>query len=105
MYKKNNREISHPVILRILRRSGTKKNKREISQEEINWFGNCSNVAQLYFIMTRIMLFSYGYARQIINNRKNAANSLAISMAMRIRRYGAERIAQYGRSRATLDAT
>jgi len=55
--------------------------------------------------MTRIILFSYGYARQIINNRKNAANSLAISMVMRIRRYGAERIAQYGRSRATLDAT
>ena len=26
-------------------------------------------------------------------------------MTMRIRRYGAERIAQYGRSRATLDAT
>ncbi len=26
-------------------------------------------------------------------------------MAMRIRRYGAKRIAQYGRSRATLDAT
>jgi hypothetical protein len=26
-------------------------------------------------------------------------------MAMRIRRYDAERIAQYGRSRATLDAT
>ena len=51
------------------------------------------------------MLFSYGYARQIINNRKNAADLLAISMAMRIRRYGAERIAQYGRSRATLDAT
>jgi hypothetical protein len=41
------------------------------------------------------MLFSYyGYARQIINNRKNAAASLAISMAMRIRRYRAERIAQ-----------
>ncbi len=55
--------------------------------------------------MTRIMLFSYGYAQQIMNNRKNAANSLAISMAMRIRRYGAERITQYGRSRATLDAT
>jgi len=36
---------------------------------------------------------------------KNAPTSLAISMAMRIRRYGAERIAQYGRSRATLDAT
>jgi hypothetical protein len=26
-------------------------------------------------------------------------------MAMRIRRYGAERIAQYGRSRASLDAS
>jgi len=51
------------------------------------------------------MLLCCGYARQIINNRKNAADSLAISMAMRIRRYGAERIAQYGRSRATLDAT
>jgi hypothetical protein len=35
----------------------------------------------------------------------NAADLLAISMAMRIRRYGAERIAQYGRSRAILDAT
>ncbi len=35
----------------------------------------------------------------------NAADLLAISMAMRIRRYGAERIAQYSRSRATLDAT
>ena len=55
--------------------------------------------------MTRIVLFSYGYARQIINNRKNAADLLAISMAMRIRWYVAERIAQYGRSRATLDAT
>jgi hypothetical protein len=51
------------------------------------------------------MLFSYGYARQIIKNKKNAADSLAISMAMRIRRYGAERIAQYGRSRASLDAS
>jgi hypothetical protein len=40
------------------------------------------------------MLFSYGYARQIINNRKKAAASLAISIAMRIRRYGAEGIAQ-----------
>jgi len=53
------------------------------------------------------MLFSYGYARQIINNRKNAAASLAILMAMQIRRYGAEGIAQYSRSRATttIDAT
>jgi hypothetical protein len=55
--------------------------------------------------MTRIMLFRYGYLRQIINNRKNAADSLAISIAMQIRRYSAERITQYGRSRATLDAT
>ena len=64
-----------------------------------------NSVAWLHFIKTRIMLFSYGYARQIINNRKNAAALLAISMAMRIRRYSAERIAQCSRSRATLDAT
>jgi len=36
---------------------------------------------------------------------KNARTSPAISMAMRIRRYSAERITHYGRSRATLDAT
>jgi hypothetical protein len=36
---------------------------------------------------------------------KYAPTLLAISMAMQIRRYDAERIAQYGRSRATLDAT
>ncbi len=41
------------------------------------------------------MLFSYGYAWQIINNRKNAPTSMAISMVMRIRWYGAEPIAQY----------
>ena len=43
---------------------------------------------------------------QDIRSRKenNAPTLLAISMAMRIRRYGAERIAEYGRSRATLDA-
>jgi len=51
------------------------------------------------------MLFSCGYAQQTINIRKNAADSLAISMAMWIRRYSAERIAHCGRSRATLDAT
>jgi hypothetical protein len=51
------------------------------------------------------MLFSYGYAWHKINNRKNAADLLAILMAMRIRRYSAERIAQYCRSIATLDAT
>ena len=53
-----------------------------------------NSVARLYFKLTRIMLFIYGYAQQIINNRKNAAASLAILMAMRIRRYDAERIAQ-----------
>ena len=36
---------------------------------------------------------------------KNAPTLLAISMAMRISWYGAERIAQYGRSRDTLDAS
>jgi hypothetical protein len=34
-----------------------------------------------------------------------ALTLLAISMAMQIRWYGAKCIAQYGRSRATLDAT
>ena len=51
------------------------------------------------------MLFGYGYARHKIVIRKHAPALCAISMAMRIRRYGAERIAQYGRSSATLDAT
>ena len=45
------------------------------------------------------MQFSYGYAQQNINNRKNAADLLAILMAMRISQYRAEHIAQYGRSR------
>ncbi len=36
---------------------------------------------------------------------KNGPALLAISIAMRIRRYCAEPIAQSGRSRATLDAT
>ena len=35
---------------------------------------------------------------------KNGPASRAIMMAMRIKRYGAKRIAPYGRSRATLDA-
>ena len=35
---------------------------------------------------------------------KNAPTLPAISMAMRIRRYDAKHIAQYGGSRATLDA-
>ena len=36
---------------------------------------------------------------------KNGHASRAISMAMRIKRYGAKRIAQYGRSWDTLDVT
>jgi len=38
-------------------------------------------------------------------NEKNAPALRAILKAMRVRRYDAECIAQYGRSRATLDAT
>jgi hypothetical protein len=40
-----------------------------------------------------------------LTTEENAPTLLAILMAMRIRRYGAERIAQYVWSRATLDAT
>jgi len=40
-----------------------------------------------------------------LTTEKHAPASRAISKAMRVRRYNAERIAQYGRSRATLDAT
>jgi len=36
---------------------------------------------------------------------KNGPASRAVLVAMRIRRYGAEHIVQYGRFRATLDAT
>jgi hypothetical protein len=53
-----------------------------------------NSVARLYFKLTRIMLCSYGYARQIINNKNNAAALLAISMAVRFKRYGAKRISQ-----------
>ena len=40
-----------------------------------------------------------------IDDRKKEPASQAISMAMRSKQYGAERITQCGRSRATLDAT
>ena len=40
-----------------------------------------------------------------IDDRKKEPASQAISMAMRSKKFGAERITQYGRSRATLDAT
>ena len=40
-----------------------------------------------------------------LTTENNGHASRAISMAMQIKRYGAERIAQYGRSRTTLDAT
>jgi hypothetical protein len=62
-------------------------------------------VAQLYFQLTLTWLFKYIYAWHTIDGRKKAPTSLAISMVMRIRWYGAKHIAQYGRSRATLDAT
>ena len=32
-----------------------------------------NTISRLYFIMTRIMLFSYGYARQITKNRKKCS--------------------------------
>jgi len=52
------------------------------------------------------MLFSTGYARQIIDNRKKCTYFAGHLMAaMRIRQYSSKRIAQYGRSRATGDAT
>jgi hypothetical protein len=40
-----------------------------------------------------------------LTTETNAPNLLAFSMAMWIRRYDAKHITQYGRSRATLDAT
>jgi hypothetical protein len=40
-----------------------------------------------------------------LTKEKNAPTSLAISMAMWIRWYGAEHITQYGRSRVYFDAT
>jgi hypothetical protein len=63
-------------------------------------------IARLYFKLTILWSFSYSYADDIkLMTDKNAPPLLAISMAMPIRWYGAERIAQYGRSRATLGAT
>ena len=32
-----------------------------------------NSISRLYFIMTRIMLFSFGYAQQIINNNKKCS--------------------------------
>ena len=40
-----------------------------------------------------------------LTKEKHAPALRAISKAMRVRRYDAESISQYGRSRATLDAT
>jgi hypothetical protein len=40
-----------------------------------------------------------------LTTQKHAPPSLAISMDKRIRQYGAEHIAHYGRFRATLDST
>jgi hypothetical protein len=55
--------------------------------------------------MTRIMLFSTVMHNKKSRTEKHAAASGTISLAMRIRWNGAKHIAQYGRSRATLDAT
>jgi hypothetical protein len=55
----------------------------------------------LGFIFNITWSFSYGYARHKIDNRKNGPALQAISMAMRIRRYSAERIPQYGKCKAT----
>jgi hypothetical protein len=57
------------------------------------------------FLWTITCLFSYGYAIHKSTKGKNGPALRAISKAMRIRRYNAECISQYGRSRATLDAT
>jgi hypothetical protein len=53
------------------------------------------------------MLFSYGYGQQQqqIGDSKNAGKSLAISIAIRMRRYDAGHIAQYNTSKASLGAT
>jgi hypothetical protein len=59
--------------------------------------------AQLYFKLTLTWSFHYIYARHKSMTEKNAPALLAISMAMQIRWYGAKRIAQYSKSRATLD--
>ena len=64
-----------------------------------------NNIARLYFQWTITWSFSYIYAWHKIDDRKNGPALRAILMAMRIRRYGAECIAQYSRSRATRDAT
>jgi hypothetical protein len=40
------------------------------------------------------MLFSHGYGQQQIGNNKNAGKSLAISIAIRMRRYNAGCIAR-----------
>jgi hypothetical protein len=49
--------------------------------------------------------YSYSYANIKSTTEKKAPASQAILMAMQIRRHGAEHIAQYSRSRATLNAT
>ncbi len=64
-----------------------------------------NSVARLYFLLTLSWSCKYIYAWHKNDDRKNAPTLLAISMVMQIRRYGTKRITQYGRSRATLDAT
>ncbi len=58
-------------------------------------------------LCVKLLTWSFNYILHDIKSttEKNAPTLLAISMAMWIRWYGVKRIAQYGRSRATLDAT
>ena len=51
------------------------------------------------------MLFSYGSGRQRINSKKNAGESMAISIALAMQRYDAGRIARQSIFRASLEAT
>jgi hypothetical protein len=51
------------------------------------------------------MLFSYGSGRQQIDSKKNAAESMAILIAMAMQWYDAGRIARWITSGASLEAT
>jgi hypothetical protein len=52
------------------------------------------------------MVFNLGYVKKKIESTtKNAGESLAIFIAMRVRRYDAGRIAQWRTSGASLEAT
>ena len=56
-----------------------------------------NSTTQFKFKLTSTMLFSYGSVK--------VGESLAISIAMRMRRYDARRIARWSTSQASIDAT